>query len=328
MPTTSSRETSPNISARDKATETTTRKGNMGQPAMRWETKKNGNTITPTLLKDDVHNTIDARCFLEQTLLLCPAGEPPTITSISYCLHQVSKMAGLTNHAANAVRAAAFMVEEMEENTVNEMVREAMNSQINELAKDMKSLVEDAKDKISIHAKEILNELTPVSFSPNRSHVPENPPKEKSYAQALINPPSHANPKLTAREGIHARQIMLEGIDPTSKIGLMSRTEMKGEFNKILKEHRLEGKGIRSVTLQKNKGVLVEMENDEALKWISKTENLLTFRIEIGPDVVVRPWPHTVIAFNVPLTFEPENYRHKGELCKVNNIKQGKITMI
>ena len=315
MPTPSitSRETSPNISAREKAAETMTRKGNTGWPATRLETKKSENAVTLTLSKDDVHNTIDARCFLEQTLLLCPSGEPPTIMSISYCLHQVSKTAELTNHAANVV---------------NEMVREAMNSQINKFAKGMKSLIEDAKDKIGIHAKEIRNELTPVSSLPNRFHAPENPPKERSYAQALINPPSHANPKLVAREGIHARQIVLEDIDPTSKMGLMSGMKMKGEFNKILKEHRLEGKGIRLVTLQKNKGVLVEMENNEALKWISKTENLLTFRIEIRPDVVVRPRPHTVIAFNVPLTFEPENHRHKGKLCEVNNIEQGKITTI
>ena len=113
---------------------------------------------------------------------------------------------------------------------------------------------------------------------------------------------------------------MLEGLDPTTKIGQMNGTQLKSELNKILKEAGLEGKGIRSATLQKNKGVLIEMETDEALNWVHKTENKVTFCIEIGPDVIFKPRPHVVIAFNAPLTIDPTNEDHLKEICEANHL--------
>src|SRR5260221_5070468 len=179
MPVSSSGESSPTVSA--KTTEPTVRSGNTSKPTTRQETKKKGTTVTPTLSKDDVHNSIDARRYLEKTLLLCPAREPLTITSMSYCLHQISKTAGISRHVANAVRAAAYMVEEMEENAINEIVREAMNSQLNEFAQDMKSLVEDTNDTIGTHIQEKMKELTPSS-PPVRINIPEDLPTKRSYA--------------------------------------------------------------------------------------------------------------------------------------------------
>jgi len=133
----------------------------------RTETKKNGINVTIPLEKDDVHNTTDSRRFLEKKMLLWPAGQPPMTTSLSYCLHQVAAITGIRRDIANAVRATAYLVEEMEDNAVNEVVRDAVISQTNELAEDIKSLVEDAKEKIGTHIQERLNELTPLS-APDR----------------------------------------------------------------------------------------------------------------------------------------------------------------
>ena len=280
------------------------------------------------LTKEDVHNANDGRRFLERNLLLCPAGEPPTITSLSYCLHQVSEMKNIKPPIANAVRAVAYMMEEMEENAVNELVRDAVISQTNELAQDMKCLVEDAKEKIGDHIKTVLNQLTtlipaPVAPSPETSPDSQTtPPSQHTYADALINPPTHANPRLAAREGIRARQIMLEGIDQSSKIGTMNGLELKVEFNKIMEGLGYEGKGIRLVTNLGNRGTLIEMENDHALNWLKKTENSFAFRVEIGPDVMVKQRTHPIIAFNTPLTFDPGNPDHIAEFREVNNVDQ------
>jgi hypothetical protein len=64
------------------------------------------------------------------------------------------------------------------------------------------------------------------------------------YTESLIHPPPHANPRLAAREGIRARQIMLEGIDQDSKLSHLDGTQLKTEFNKILGAAGLIGKGI------------------------------------------------------------------------------------
>jgi hypothetical protein len=119
---------------------------------------------------------------------------------------------------------------------------------------------------------------------------------------------------------------MLEGIDPDSKIGLMNGTELKIELNKILEELGFVGKGIRSAVQHKDRGILIEVESDLALNWLNQTQNSIAFRIEIGPDIVVKPRSHTVIAFNVPTTLDPENHDHRAEICEVNNLEQGTIS--
>jgi len=121
---------------------------------------------------------------------------------------------------------------------------------------------------------------------------------------------------------------MLEGIDQNSPIGKMDGTQLKAEFNKIMGEIGWKGKGIRSAIIQKNKGVLIELETDEAFRWINKKENKFQFSVEVGLDVVFKPRSHTVIAFNVPLTINPENKAHRKEICKANHLETESISSI
>jgi hypothetical protein len=316
-----------------KASKRTATTGN-GKPLTWKETRWTGVAMATPLTKDDVHNAVDGRRYLERHLLLCPAGEPITLSTLTTALHQISATTGIGNHAANSVRAAAFLVEEMEENSISEVVREAGLNQVNELAQDMKSLIDDAKEKISAHALEKANEIAPIAQpssnlpQPTTSESSPSPPICRPYAEALINPPPHANLKLAAREGIRARQIMLEGIDPTTTIGQMDGAQLKVELNKILGEAGLEGKGIRSAIPQKNKGILIKVESDQALSWIHKKENKFNFCVEVGPDVVFKPRPHIVIAFNAPLTVDPDNKAHIKEICEANHLDSEAIAAI
>jgi len=284
------------------------------------------------LTKDDVQNATDGRRFLEKRLLLCPAGEPISTASLATCLHQISEMAGVTNLASNTIRAAAFLAEEIEENAISQVVRDAVLTQANELAMDVKALVDDAKMKIDEHAKlrkeEADQHSSPTTTTQDTNGNPSPPQAFRSYADILINPPPHADPKLAAKEGIRARQIMLEGIDQNSPIGKMDGTQLKAEFSKIMGEIGWKGKGIRSAIIQKNKGVLIELETDEAFRWINKKENKFQFSVEVGLDVVFKPRSHTVIAFNVPLTINPENKAHRKEICEANHLETELISSI
>jgi hypothetical protein len=168
MPISSDNEGSPPTSS--KTVKPTAGKTNPIRPNTRNETKKTG-TTTP-LTKDNVHGPSDGRQYLEKFLLLCPAGEPVTNVSMSNCLHQISEIKGIPNKIFNAVQAAAFLVGEMEENTIHEVVREAVVSQINELAQDLKDLIEDAKDKINNHVQLKISEIA----LPQPTSHPASPP--------------------------------------------------------------------------------------------------------------------------------------------------------
>ena len=245
-----------------------------------------GTATTPSVGNNfDVHNALEGRKFLEKHLLLCPPGEPITYTSFASCLHQISNMTGVTKTAANAIRAIALLADEFEETAINETVRDAVNTQLTELTLDMKSLVADAKEKIDAHIQTRL-----ASSGTNAMEAPQPTIHgPRSYAEALVNPPPHANPRLAAREGIRARQIMLEGVEEGSKVSQLTGMELKVELDRILGNLGLKGKKIRSAMVQKRKGILVEMENDNAVGWLSSADNRDAFCKALGPNITFKP---------------------------------------
>ena len=59
----------------------------------------------------------------------------------------------------------------MEKTIINEMVRDAVISQLNELTLDMKTLITDVKEKIDTHIKPIQTQLPPPTNLPT-AHKP------------------------------------------------------------------------------------------------------------------------------------------------------------
>jgi hypothetical protein len=237
-------------------------------------------------------------------------------------------MAGIGKMVANAVRSAAYMAGEIEENSINEVVRDATVSQLNELAKDVKMLVEGAKESIDNHLQMKAAAFNDSSITTTTAGGNEINQGRRTYAEALVNPPAHANPRLAAREGIRARQVMIEGVERDSRLGQMSGAKLKEEINRVLREVGLGGRGVRSALPQRNKGMLIELENDSVAPWMNSTEKRVAFCEALGPGVVIKPRTHTLIAFNVPLTIDPDNREHMEEICEANHLEHKDIAAI
>ena len=276
--------------------------------------------------QQDINNAIEGRKYLEKHSLLCPPGEPPTHSSLSTCLHQVSAMAGVQKPVLNAIRSIAFLLEEIEETQINLMVKEAFDSQITEFTSDMKLLIEDAREKIDEHLK--ISEDRINQMVDNASVQTKQPQHNGgSYASILATPPPYANPKIAAREGIKARQFLLEGIKDT-KLSNFDSYQLKTELNKILLETGLKGGNIRSVNNLRNGGTLIELDSDGSTTWMLNSENRAEFCLKIGPKVTSRTRSYNLIAFNVPLAIDPENRDHRLEICEVNNVRKDEISAI
>ena len=105
------------------------------------------------------------------------------------------------------------------------MVKEAFDSQITEFTSDMKLLIEDAKKKITKHAK---NHQEPnPKLNPTLKFI------ETSTTNLCINPLSHTNLRIAVREGIKAQQFLIEGIKH-SKISHLNSLKLKAKLNKIM----------------------------------------------------------------------------------------------
>ena len=245
-------------------------------------------------------------------------------------------MAGLNKQAINAIRATAFLLEELEENSIHETVRVAFDSQTTEFSADMKLLIEDVNEKISEHIKaaviQAIQSIPQFQRTRTRSLSPppeprnqENKGKEKeiekkTYATALINPPPHTNPKLAAREGIKARQFLIQGIEDTNLI-LKDTQQIKAELNKTAKELGMDTGKIRSVDMQRDNGILIEVDSDESAKWFTNIINRVEFCGRLGENVNFRSRIYNVIAFNAPLNINTESHSHIEEINEANNIE-------
>lgn len=270
----------------------------------------------------DINDEKEGRTFLEKHLLLCPPGEPPNHYSLATCLHQISVMSGVTKPVTNAIRSVAFLLGEMEETQINGILKDAFDTQIRELTSDMATLIEDAKEKLNEHFKDTegrLTQLVDKAASQPRQTQPA------TYASAIANPPPHANPRVAAKEGIKARQFLMEGIANT-KFSHTDVFQLKTILNNILEELGIQDGKIRSISKLRNGGALLEMDSDLATKWLAEAENRDKLCKKIGPGVVFRSRVHNLIAFNVPLGISPDDQNHRTEVCEANNLDKDTIT--
>ena len=240
-------------------------------PPARKSTRNRTGSISIPEDMQEIKDAKDGRDFLEGNLLLCPPGEPASNGNLSICLHQISAMPGIPRRVVNAIRAAAFLLEQTEELAINETVRSAFSSQIDEFESDMKLLIEHVNTKIDDHLKESLDQLAqaaakvPTATNLGNAAVPGGPETNaaRSYASALLNPPPHANPKIAAKEGIRARQFLLLGIKE-SAVSHFDAQKLKAELNKLICDAGLTNGKIRSVVIQKEGRTLLEVDSDEA----------------------------------------------------------------
>jgi hypothetical protein len=264
----------------------------------------------------DVKDSLEGRKYLEKHSLLCPPGEPPTHQSLSTCLHQISALAGVPKQTVNAIRSVAFLLEELEDSHINITVRDALDSQMTEFTSDFKMLIEDAKERIDEHAKASERRLASLVTPP----PPQSRPLSGTYASALVNPPAHANPKVAAREGIKARQFMIQGLKET-KLFHLNTVQLKAEVNKTLTELGLSAGKIRSVVISRSGGMVIEADTDEVAAWLSNGSNQGKLCEKLGPKAEFRTRSYGVIAFNVPTDINPEDENHRIEICEANGLE-------
>ena len=157
-------------------------------------------------------------------------------------------MASIQKPMINAIQSVAFLLDKLEETQINTTVKEAIDHQTNELASNMKLLIEDIKEKLTNHiktTKDHISKIITMTITPLTQQQPSSTPTPTTtattttstttttYASALINPPPHANPKITAKEGIKARQFLNEGTK-NSRLTNLNALQTKSELNKII----------------------------------------------------------------------------------------------
>jgi hypothetical protein len=139
------------------------------------------------------------------------------------------------------------------------------------------------------------------------------------------NPPAHADPRIAAKEGIKARQFLIEGIR-NSKLSHLDTPKLKNELNNFLAELNMPTGKLRSITSTRGGGAVVEADSDAAATWLNDVDNQRKLCDLIGSNAEFRTRTYNIIAFNVPTDINLEDASHRQEINEVNDLESPTIT--
>ncbi|KAF8817130.1 hypothetical protein BYT27DRAFT_7043750, partial [Phlegmacium glaucopus] len=80
------------------------------------------------------------RRFLEKRLLFVPEGHPVTTATLAATLHQIAAIERIPREAVEAIRAAAYMLDELDEGAIAATARDAVNDQLAYMNDELKNL--------------------------------------------------------------------------------------------------------------------------------------------------------------------------------------------
>lgn len=288
-----------------------------------------------------VRSAEQGRKLLERESLLVPAGQKITTEILVFCLRQIAQMDKIAAPIQNAIQSVAYILEEHAEEKLEQNIKDIFSTQINEHAADWNGIsekfrqqideqvekrmkdLEEATTQFKAKTEAIIEEMGQRMSRPGPTHQDNG---AMSYSRAVIQSvPAHANPRVAAREGIRARQIMLEGFGRETELGKKTEREIKETVNTKLDELGAGGRA-RSTTKQRSGGLLVEMETDGGAVWLRDRENQKRLCEALGPKVQVKTRTFNLIAFNVPLTLEPDNKKHLEEIQEANDLYDNQLT--
>ncbi|KAF8813547.1 hypothetical protein BYT27DRAFT_7084352 [Phlegmacium glaucopus] len=287
-----------------------------------------GSTWTPLPLIDSQLNLVTdvsvGQSFLESRLLLVPKGHPVTPSLLAATLFQIAALDKIPREAMQAIRAAAYLLEEIEETAIAATAREAVNDQLTYMNDELKTMTDHFSTMLQREMEEQFESLTTVTK--DLAAVPS-----KSFKDALLGgnltPGPNIDPRILAREGIKARQFL---VDFSIDLGIrdLSQSDLVKKFNEAILEaggnatvHR-----IRSVERLANNGILEEFLTDDGAKWLAQSNHADAFIAAfglLGVGTSIKKRNHPIIAYYVPLHLNTNNPAHFTEIEEVNGMQKG-----
>lgn len=112
----------------------------------------------------EIQNLMEACAYLDQSLLTVPLGQDPTPGLLMMALQHILEYKSIPKQALNAIRAVAFLLEELEENALHQTIWDSVTVQLNELASDLKEYVTDATQHIDSHLETKMAEMSEAIY--------------------------------------------------------------------------------------------------------------------------------------------------------------------
>src|SRR6266481_986303 len=200
--------------------------------------------------------------------------------------------------------------------------------------------VDALKSQLEVAAEKTLGNIKAVMQVVSDSMVKLSETSSK-YHDALLCPAaqtgplstlhfSHFPPRLKAREGIKARQVLVDMASDqvTGQVPLAGESvaNLKGKVNKVLLDSEdMNEYKTRAVTHLWNSGILMELDSNEAVEWFADKDVWKRFLEKFHPAASIKPRLYQVIVQFVPLTLRTDREMDLQEIEEANSTKHGEI---
>jgi hypothetical protein len=280
-----------------------------------------------------INDCDQARIYLENKNLMVPQGADITPINLSITLFQISELAKVPLEVSKAIRSVAWLIGELEEETIALSTRTIINSQLDYLNIETKSLMDELRTTFSEQIDKNLEKFNNAATKTIEDKI-KQPISYRDIAARNTLIPQGTDPRVIAREGIRTRQFVLDFYDD-APIHNLNKDEILKFFNDTMEVVASEldnGTGkIRSIHKMANKSYLGEFLHDNGAKWFAIPEHSKEFLAALGTKGIgasLKRRNHPMIAYFVPLNLHTENPTHISEIIDTNNLNKDDISKI
>ena len=275
-----------------------------------------------------VKNALQAKVFLHAKGWIFEH-EEPTLENLARTLFAATAEEKIPIPTKNAISAVAYLLTEILEDSTNHKIAnklishvqdtiatraaQEMANSITELLKEpIAALTEDLKQKMNTHTRS-LEEATQQAAIRVRtySQIAATPPPPTS----LPNPPalSYSQLQIQNREHIKRRQVLIDfARTEDMALEVMNEETLTRKVKDSLittwttaPEPKPASINLKSSTLLRNGGLLLEMDSTEAATWLKNEDTSRRFLEGIGSGANIKNRSYQVIVQFVPVNFDP-----------------------
>lgn len=308
------------------------------------------------MFKNDWDHSID---YLEERLLLAP-NQDIDLTTITSAIIQVAHLTApkkLPIQIKNALLAIAVLLRQINlvetaaplASELAEQMTPYYDTQLQTLDTAAEAMVQQMQEALEQSTTKMIAKITETAASyskatteiQNMANAINNTTTElnattKTYKEALKSKPSGnspgplmADPRAIAREGIRARQILIDTprAGGASKHKGSSNTTILEIANDIIKTMPGgDGKKIQTVNKLANGGLLMELDSQESATWLRQNDTRTRFIALFDDKATIRERHFNIIGSFIPFTSKADTEAGLREIESVNNIPAQTIT--
>ena len=283
-------------------------------------------------------STADGRAFLEEEALI-DSDEGLDLDAMVSSLAQISLMNGMSATARSAMHSVALILEQLKSEHASGTLIKAMEERVDAMmAKTVEKVTESLKGTIDSTVAKLWAASTNMATS--ATQIAAMTTSYRDTLRSSTNASGGASPmgtrlapRLQAREGVRARQVLLDvGMVNGSGVDMVrggSIASLKERLDKALcrcsdgdspAPHK-----TRVVSRLQNGGILMELDGTPAVDWFAQDNIWKQFLEGLPPGIVIKHRNFHVVVHYIPLTFRPEKEVDLREVEEANGLQMGDI---